>query len=367
MLLASMIPARAATRLPDRVVVGTYTQPRGVSNGTWATMLREPSVVTVSRADEDRVTVTSTTRMGRLVALAVDVTPPGKEMTRRITCVPLAFHVLPKTRIAVTPMAGRCPDGRLATPSDGTVRLSFHRVPPKLRSAPPEMRWAVVIGISDYAGRTHSTIGGRGDAIAVKTALLAAGWRSDHVYVLTESQATAANIRAAMDWLAKVSTPRTFSLLHFSGHVCIASRGPCASGHTYLWSHDNRFIPDDEVRTRMRRVQGYSWLDVAGCEAGAFAMWSPTRMFSGSSQASETSYEYADWHQSVFAGLVWDRGFMRGLADPQGKAKHATIGQMTAYAKAKAPVMTRKHPAGPQHPVVKGGSTTWTLYAPPGG
>jgi hypothetical protein len=40
---------------------------------------------------------------------------------------------------------------------------------------------------------------------------------------------------------------------------------------------------------------------------------------------------------------------------------------MAAYGKKHAPRLTSSEPRGPQHPVVAGGSKTWTLYAPPGG
>jgi len=229
------------------------------------------------------------------------------------------------------------------------------------------MRWAVLIGIGDYAGRTHSTVGGNGDVTAIRAGLLKAGWRDDHILVLRDSQATANGIRNAFSWLAARSTPKTFSLMHFSGHVCIASRGPCASGHTYLWSHDNRFIPETEVRSRMGHVIGYSWLDIAGCEAGAFDLHSDWRMFTSSSMASETSYENVDWRQSFWSGLVWTRGFAKGLGDDKGKPYNATIFEMAVYGKKQAPRMTASGERGPQHPIIRGGSRAWTLYHPPGG
>jgi hypothetical protein len=90
-------------------------------------------------------------------------------------------------------------------------------------------------------------------------------------------------------------------------------------------------------------------------------------MFTASSRASETSYENTDWKQSYWTGLVWDRGFLDGMADPQGRAHRASIGEMTAYGKAQAPPMTASGEKGSQHPVVLGGSGTWRLSAPPGG
>jgi hypothetical protein len=367
LLLLPSLPGQAATA-SHRVVTVGYSTPAGVTTGDGATLFGNPTATGIARADEDAVTV-SATDSGGAVALVVDVTPAGGATTRRVTCIPLVVPVRSGTTVQVSPVAGRCTDGHVSSPRGGHVTLSFHRRPPThpVTGAPPAMRWAVVIGIGDYAGNTHSTVGGTGDATVVRKALLAAGWRSDHIRMLTGRAATAAGIRDAFAWLAARSGPRTFSLLHFSGHVCIASRGPCARGHTYLWGYDNRFIPETEVRSRMARVKGYSWLDVAGCEGGAFDLHSSSRLFTASSRANETSYENPDWRQSIWTGLVWDRGFMKGLADDRGVARRATIGEMTAYGKRQAPPMTASGEKGSQHPVVVGGSGRWTLYAPPGG
>ena len=368
LLLLPTLPGQAAST-PDRVVSVAYTLPAGVTTGTDATLLSAPTATGTARSNEDKVTI-SATDVGGPVALAVDITRKGVS-TRKIVCSRLVVPVSTGTVVAASPVAGMCPDGALSVPRGGQVRLSFHHRPPppavRTSGAPPELRWAVVIGVGDYGGSTHSTVGGSGDAVAVRQALLGAGWRSDHIKMVVDGDATAAGIRSAFSWLAARSGPKTFSLLHFSGHVCIASRGSCPSGHTYLWSYDNRFVPETEVRSMMSRVQGHSWLDVAGCEAGAFDLHSSTRMFSGSSRASETSYENRDWKESYWAGLVWDRGFTQGLADDRGAARRATIGEMTAYGQKQAPPMTASGEVGSQHPVVYGGSPSWTLYAPPGG
>jgi hypothetical protein len=347
-----------------------YSAAAGYTTGTSATLFGAPTATATSQRDEDRVAVSASDRGGG-VALVVDVTPPSGSTTRQVTCTGLTVSVKPGTTIQATPVTGRCSDGHVSLPRGGEVVLAFHKrpVPPRVvrRIAPPAMRWAVLIGVQDYAGRTHSTVGARGDVKAIRAALLAAGWRADHILVLTDSQATARGIRWAFDWLAARSTPRTFSLLHFSGHVCIASRGPCRSGHAYLWAQDNRFVSDDEVRSRMRQVRGYSWLDVAGCEAGAFALHSSNRLFTASSRATETSYESPEWRQSYWTGLVWARGFSKGLADDKRHPHRATIYEMARYGKKLASGMTARGQRGPQHPVIMGGSPRWTLYAPPGG
>jgi hypothetical protein len=368
-LLLPGVPSLATTPT-TRVVTVTYQLPGGETTGSGAPYLwGSPVAAETAHADEDAVTVSIVDRGGP-VALAVDLTHRGATK-RSVVCAPLRLVVSTGDTVAATPLVGRCANGTVSSPLGGQVTLTFHKRKPKPkpvpRGAPPTMRWAVLVGINDYAGRTHSTVGGLGDVAVIQKALLAAGWRSDHILVVKGNQATRENIRWAFNWLAQRSTPRTFSYFHFSGHVCIASRGSCPSGHTYLWAQDNRFIPETEVRSRMSQVRGYSWLDIAGCEAGAFDLHSSARLFTASSKATETSYESPDWKKSYWTGLVWDRGFLQGYADNAGKARRATIGEMVSYGARQAPVLTRKGSRGPQHPVVRGGSGAWTLYLPPGG
>ena len=259
--------------------------------------------------------------------------------------------------------------GATGSPAGGSCSAAAQSELPVARAAVPHpispaYRWAVVIGIQDYAGDTHPTFGGRGDVDAVTRALLLSGWRSDHIRTLVDGQAGRQAITAAMAWLAARSGPETFSLFHFSGHVCIVSRGPCAAGHTYLWSQDNQFLSESTVGAVLGRVQGRAWFDFAGCEAGALdaGLSSPRRLVTGSSQASETAYEEPPWRESVWAGLVWDRAFLHGEAGTS--AAKATIGQMVAYGRTRAPQLTAGQSAGTQHPYVAGGDPTEALYAP---
>jgi hypothetical protein len=350
-----------------RVTTVSYQLPGGETAGTGGYVWGSPVASDTAHADEDAVTVSDVDRGGP-VALAIDLTHKGVTH-RSVVCAPLRLAVTTGDSVAATPLAGRCPDGTVSAPMGGQVTLSFHKRPPKPKpkGAPPSMRWAVLVGINDYAGSTHSTVGGLGDVAVIRTARLAAGWRNDHILVVSGNHATRENIRWAFGWLAQHSTTRTFSYFHFSGHVCISSRGSCPRGHTYLWAQDNRFISESEVRSRMAQVRGYSWLDIAGCEAGAFDLHSAYRMFTGSSKATETSYESPSWKKSYWSGLVWDRGFLKGYADDKGQPRKATIGEMVLYGARQAPILTRKGSRGPQHPVVRGGSLSWTLYLPPGG
>jgi hypothetical protein len=230
--------------------------------------------------------------------------------------------------------------------------------------------WAVVIGIQKYQGRTHPTLGGEGDAAAFMQELGNAHWPSDHILELVDGAATAGNIRQAMQWLVQHSGPNTLTVFHYSGHVCISSTGPCGANHMYLWSVENQFISDDEVGNSLRSVQGTAWVDIAGCEAAAFdkGISNGQRLFTGSSQANEKSYEDPDWHESVWTGLAVDQGMLQGRADSNGDHK-VTVREAANWAKPQAHDITNGQPNGPQDPVIIGGPADIDLaaaaYQPP--
>jgi hypothetical protein len=357
--------AQAAARTATRTVTASYSSPGGVVTPATDPVLTAPGPVQPAKPTEDEVRVTVADDSGRAVAIQVEYQPrSATARTSRVFCdrTPTIW-IKAGSDVRVTPLAGTCPDSSPSLPTSGHIAIVFTR-PIVAPSIAPAQRWAVLIGVQDYAGNTHSTYGGRGDVKAIRTALLRSGWRSDHIVTLLDGQATGQAVIDAMAWLADRSGPGTFSLFHFSGHVCISSRGGCPPGHTYLWGYDNRFIPESTVGAVLGAVQGRAWFDFAGCEAGAFdvGLHSAKRLVTGSSQANETAYEQPSWNESIWSGLVWDQGFLQGKAG--AKPGRATIGQMVAYGKTQAPRVTANQAAGPQHPYVAGGDPTQSLYAP---
>jgi hypothetical protein len=261
---------------------------------------------------------------------------------------------------------------RRASTGGAVAKPTPPRATPYGNLAPPGATpnvWAVVIGIQQYQGRTHPTLGGDGDASAFMQALGNAHWPSDHILELVDGAATIGNIRQAMQWLTQHSGPNTFTIFHYSGHVCIQSTGPCGANHMYLWSVDNQFISDDELGNNLRNLQGNAWVDIAGCEAAAFdkGISNSQRLFTGSSQANEKSYEHPDWHESVWTGLAIDQGMLQGQADSNGDHT-VTVREAVNWAKPRATDTTQGQDHGPQHPVIVGGSGDYNLAqlaAPP--
>jgi hypothetical protein len=359
-------PAQASARTATRTVQSSYSQPGGIATTATDPMLTSQGPTLAAQPTENEVRVTVTDDSGRPVAIHVEYQPRSSgARTARLFCAATpTIWIKAGTGVRVTPMAGTCPDGSPSLPTSGRIAIVFTRPLPQPVTIPATQRWAVLIGIQDYAGTTHSTYGARGDVTAIRTALLRSGWRTDHILTLTDGQASGQAVINAMAWLADHSRPDTFTLFHFSGQVCISSRGGCPPGHTYLWGYDNKFIPESTVGAVLSAVQGRAWFDFAGCESGAFdvGLHSAKRLVTGSSQASETSYEQPNWNESVWGGLVWDQAFLQGKAG--AKPNKATIGQMVAYGKAQAPRVTANQAAGAQHPYVAGGDPKQSLYAP---
>jgi hypothetical protein len=231
-------------------------------------------------------------------------------------------------------------------------------------------KWAVLVGIDKFTGRTRPNVGSAGDANDLYNALVSLGWPSDHIRLLTNKNATQSAIRSAMQWLVDNSNPNSFSVFHYSGHVKQVNdkRDRDRDGEKmdeFLWPTDNRFIMDNELGTYMRSLRGYAWVDISGCEAAGLNdnIASDRRLFTGSSQESEKSYEDAAWHNSVYTGL-----FKRALAgavtgDGDGRV---SLQDAFSYAQGLAPGYTLKQKTGAQHPYIAGGDgRPWYLKAVP--
>ena len=256
-------------------------------------------------------------------------------------------------------------------------RVSPSAAPAQASSAPASNaptakseRWALIVGVTDYAGRTVSTAAGAADALDVREALVRNGFPADHIVTLTEQEATAGSIRNGLQWLIDRSSPSSFSVFHFSGHVKQIGGDRDGDGEKldeYLWPHDNRFIADAELAEQVRRIQGLVWVDIAGCEAAGFddGISGPSRLFTASSRETEKSYEHPDWRNSIFTGLEIDQAFLQGMGDADGNGK-VSIQEAFAFAAERAPQMTRGQRRGAQHPVGAGGDgAEWFLDGPP--
>ena len=217
-------------------------------------------------------------------------------------------------------------------------------------AAPPSAeRWALLVGVDHFEGRTRPNYGAVNDVGLFREILLKAGWSDDHIRVLTDGNARAADIRDGLRWLAERSTDRSLSVMHYSGHV--KQVGSTES----LWPHDNRFIPDTELASSLRQVKGRMWVDISGCEAAGFdeGISAPNRLFTASSRSNEKSYELTAARQSVFTMLLAQQGMLEGDADANHD-RRVSVQEAFAYAADRAPGLSASGPNGPQHPQTSG-------------
>ncbi|MGZ6791851.1 MAG: caspase family protein, partial [Mycobacteriales bacterium] len=230
------------------------------------------------------------------------------------------------------------------------------------RFAAPADRYAFLVGVTRYRKPTHDTIAGANDAAFVRASLLADGWLPQNIRVVTNEQATGAAIRAGLDWLAGKSVPGTFTLFHFSGHV------KQEYGHEKLWPYDRDFVPDTTVASVLGRGTGKLWVDVAGCESGGFMEDLPSSrvLVSTSSRATQKSYEYPQWGESVWVGLLFDLSLGQGQADADRNGT-TTVGEALRWSTYYAQAITlRQEPYGRQTPQIAGDPVRgWTLSNPP--
>jgi len=231
-------------------------------------------------------------------------------------------------------------------------------------AAPPAdgERYALIVGVDRFQGATRPNTGGVGDAEDVRAALLAAGWPSANIRVLTDSGATASAIREGLRWLADTSTANSFSVFAYSGHVK-------QTGSTeYLWPHDNQFIADTEMAGVLRSVKGYLWAHIAGCEAAGFdeGLSSDKRLVTAASQSYEKGYELEPaLRNSVFTHLLVEIGITRRQADAN-RDRRVSIQEAFKLAAERAPLLTAGQAQGAQHPYMAGGDgSEWFLDRTP--
>lgn len=232
--------------------------------------------------------------------------------------------------------------------------------PPAPATAAPEDRWALIIGVTDYAGKVKSTVGGANDARLVRDVLLRNGWRDDRIRMLIDAQATGQAVTEGMNWLQANSSPTTFSLFQYSGHV------KQRDGREFLWPYDSAFLADIDVARVLSGMRGTAWSNFSGCEAAGFdeGLASPRHRVTASSQVYEKSYEDPRTGYSVWTGMLFDEGFrqQRGDADRDGVTH---LDEAFDYAAPRAQTYTSdQQPFGPQTPYRAGGSGPLRLDSP---
>lgn len=155
----------------------------------------------------------------------------------------------------------------VAGPSQGTPRQAGVTTGPRV--------FAVMVGISDYAGEASNLAYTADDARKLAEDLRREGVLNSASLVLTDAEATVAGVRAAFDRVARQAGPNDMFLFFFSGHGMqrdgsVSAQEP--DGRTETIALRDGEISDTEMATMFGRLNTrLSMLVLDSCFSGGFA------------------------------------------------------------------------------------------------
>jgi hypothetical protein len=156
--------------------------------------------------------------------------------------------------------------------------------------------WAVIVGVSDY--ERLEDLNYADDDARELAQRLSPFWGSDHVKLLLDSEATQANILAAIDWLADKEDADDIVLFSFSGH---------GDPDGYIAPYDayyiETWITSGELKNRLAVLESKkSVIILYTCYAGLYEanLSGSGRVVLMSSRSDEESWETSMFEHSFF-------------------------------------------------------------------
>jgi hypothetical protein len=223
-----------------------------------------------------------------------------------------------------------------------------HAAARQVEGEPATHHWAVIIGVNDYVGPTGNTFGSVPDALVLRDILLARGWRSDHVLVLTDRMGDHDRTVRALEWLARKTDERSTVVVSSSGHI--RHKG----GRTGLWPADNQFIWSEDLGRMLGAIRAERmWITFQGCHAGGLAapgIEGPGRVVTYSSPVTQKSFEDPETQHSLQGFYVFAEGIRDGWGDADGDGR-VSVQEAWAWGAPRAEIRS----AGLQSPVLVDG------------
>lgn len=220
---------------------------------------------------------------------------------------------------------------------------------------PQEHRWAVVIGISDYAGTENDIQYADDDALDMLNALINVyGYLSGNILLLisdyTVNNATRDGIIAAIDWLRERETTGHEVVFFYSGHGArgIANDGDKelideaivpyeCTAESLIWDGNLKQMFSDFKTTRIIFI-------FDSCYAGGMTdLKADGRVVAMACSESGLSYESSTWQNGQFTYYFVDEGMLQGMADKYDnlpEVPDVTVEEAFDYAKANCKYQT---------------------------
>ncbi|MEM3536361.1 MAG: caspase family protein [Candidatus Bathyarchaeia archaeon] len=212
-------------------------------------------------------------------------------------------------------------------------------------SQPPPAtdRWAVIIGISDYYGTANDLQYCDDDAKDFYNALVNKyGYLADHITMLIDSQATKANILAAISWLRSNEGPGDEVIFFYSGHGTYSTYDVDGDGEKrdeciIPWECSSSYlIWDGNLKAEFSTFESTRILFYFdSCYAGGMTDLAGTgRLICMACKETQTSLESSTWKNGQFTYYFVDQGMLAGKADANNDGV-VTCEEAFDYAKAR--------------------------------
>jgi hypothetical protein len=211
------------------------------------------------------------------------------------------------------------PSGGGKPPGSGGIATGVVSNPP-----PPSDRWAVIIGISDYAGDANDLDYCDDDARDFYNALVNVyGWYADHIKMLIDSQATKANILAAIDWMRTNEGPGDQVIFFYSGHGTTSTSDVDNDGERkdeciIPWECTSEyFIWDGNLKVAFSAFESTRILFYFdSCYSGGMTdLAGSGRLICMACKETRLSLESSSWENGQFTYYFVDQGMLAGKAD----------------------------------------------------
>ncbi|MGQ9691561.1 MAG: caspase family protein, partial [Thermoproteota archaeon] len=210
---------------------------------------------------------------------------------------------------------------------------------------PSERRWAVIIGISDYAGEENDIQYADDDALDMLKALTEVyGYKRENILLLISDYATRDNILNAINWLKMNvrSTSETDDevVFFYSGHGARGLKADAdkevvdegivpyeCTAENVIWDGDLTLMFSNFDTTRIIFI-------FDSCYAGGMTdLKASGRVIAMASTESGVSYESSTLGNGVFTYYFVDEGMFQGLADITPTDGVITVEEAFDYAK----------------------------------
>ncbi|MGB9879381.1 MAG: caspase family protein, partial [Anaerolineae bacterium] len=200
--------------------------------------------------------------------------------------------------------------------------------------------WAIIIGISDYAGTINDLEYCDDDAIDFKNALLGMGWSEKNVILLLDGQATKDGILSAIGEIEEKEGLGDEVVFFYSGHgsTGVANDGDDERKDECIIPYEcqqDYFIWDGELRSAFSQFESQRMLFVFdSCYSGGMIdLAAPGRLVLMACGEKQLSLESSAWENGQFSYYFADQGLLNGKADLNGDDK-ITFEEAFDYAKA---------------------------------